>query len=222
MTLGVRTNAIFREALNAVLDLEIDGLARAGQKFSDRRLARVFGGDGGVLRELQRLRDGNAAEVHFELGPYHNALLYSFVVDAIRDLPPELLVFDGGRYRVQRIDDVAFEDALFPDTDFTLPADALNGLDGVRRELLGADDGVFGVANRLAPHAAELRLRPGDAAAIEPIVELTEAAEAVLRRRHERDPAAVLAEVESMGWVYRRGAAFPYWPEWLDPGAVAD
>jgi hypothetical protein len=39
----------------------------------------------------------------------------------------------------------------------------------------------------------------GDTAAFEPIVELTEAAEAVLRRRHAREPAAVLAEVEAMG-----------------------
>ncbi len=60
-----------------------------------------------------------------------------------------------------------------------------------------------------------LRLsRPG---ALGPIAEPTKSQEAALRRRHATARAAVWREIEAMGWLYRRGATFPYWPAWLDP-----
>ena len=56
MTIGARTNAIYREVVSTALDLKIDAIARAGDRLQDRRLARALGGELGVLRELRRLR----------------------------------------------------------------------------------------------------------------------------------------------------------------------
>ena len=75
MTIGARTNAIYREVVSSAVDLEIDAIARAGDRLQDRRLARALGGEEGVVRELRRLRDLNDRDQHFELGAYHNALL---------------------------------------------------------------------------------------------------------------------------------------------------
>ena len=49
------------------------------------------------------------------------------------------------------------------------------------------------------------------------IGEPTKSQEAALRRRHATARAAVWREIEAMGWLYQRGAVFPYWPAWLDP-----
>ncbi len=195
-----------------VLDFEIDMLEREGQRFEDRRLARVFGGDVGVVRELKRLREWNNAAEHFEIGPYHNALLYSFVVEAIAGLPEELLVFGDGRYRVKRIDDFAFEESFFPDTDFELPPEKVNAFGAAEKFVLGVDEATFGVVNGLPPHAKELRARRGDPKAVEPIGELTEAQDAALRRRHKTAPEAVWRELGAMGVIYQRGQVFPYLP----------
>jgi len=218
VTLGVRTNAIFQGAVEMVLDLEIDMLELGGEKFADRRLARIFGGDAGVVRELRRLRDLNAAAEHFELGAYHNALLYSFLVEGVASAPEEALVFGNGRYRVQRIDDVMFEESFFPDTDFELPADVVIAFNPAEKHVLGLAEGVFGIAHSLAPHPKELRVRRGDAKSVEPIGELTAAQEAVLQRRHQGAPKAVWRELNAMGWIYKRGEVFPYLPAWLVPG----
>ncbi|MBZ0150544.1 MAG: hypothetical protein K8J09_03360 [Planctomycetes bacterium] len=145
--------------MQMVLDMEIDRLELEHDQFDDRRLARIFGGDAGVGRELRRLRDWNAAAQHFELGAYHNALLYSFLVETIANAPEEVLVFGSGRYRVKRIDDIAFEESFFPDTDFELPNKVINAFVAEEKHALGMDDGVFGVANALRPHPKE-RKRP--------------------------------------------------------------
>ncbi len=218
MSLGVRTNVIFQDAVHAVLDLEIDGIERSGGRFGDRRLARVFGGEAGVLRELKRVREWNGAAEHYEVGAYHNALLHSFVGDGIEGMAEELLVFGNGRYRVQRIEVAAFEEAFFPDLDFALPRDDVNAFGAGEKFVLGLDGGVFGVANALPPHPKELRGRPCDPKAVESIAELSEAQEAVLRRRHQTDKAAVWRDIEAMGGVlYQRGKVFPYFPDWLVP-----
>lgn len=59
------------------LDLEIDILRHGNQRLVDRRIAKTFGGDAVVVRELRRLRDLNNAAEHHRLGAYHNALLYA-------------------------------------------------------------------------------------------------------------------------------------------------
>lgn len=220
MSLGVRTNAIYQEVVAAALDLEIDLLLRGGERLVDRKIARTFGGDTVVVRELQRLRELNRAPEHYDLGAYHNALLYAVLpdqIDAMNDAHAgeELMAFCSGRYRVRCIDDGAFEDAFFADTDFALSRDVVNAFEPAEKHVLGLADGVFGVANALPPHAKELRVRRGDPEAVEPIAELTEAHEAALRRRHETAPAAVWRELDAMGWLYKRGAEFPYWPAWL-------
>ncbi|MCB9876995.1 MAG: hypothetical protein H6835_05265 [Planctomycetes bacterium] len=86
MTLGHRTNAIYQDAVSAALDLEIDILARAGERLVDRELARTFGSDDLVLHELRRLRVLNAATEHYDLGAYHNALMHAVVADQIEVL----------------------------------------------------------------------------------------------------------------------------------------
>src|SRR5262245_30322834 len=130
MSLGVRTNAIFREAVEMALDLEIDALTNGRAKLLDRKIARTFGGDAVVVRELRRLRDLNAHADHHDLHAYHNALLYAVLPgqlenlsDAHRDEPME---FCGGRYLVRAIDIEAFFDVFFEDTDFMLPTDVVN------------------------------------------------------------------------------------------------
>jgi hypothetical protein len=221
VTIGCRTNAIFQEAVTAGLDVEIDLLARDGQRFGDRKLARIFGGAAGVVRELRRLRNLNAAAEHFELGAYHNALLFSFLVDFVESMHEPYdgrLVFGGGRYLVRAIDGGAFEDAFFADTDFALAKEVVND-PGIGKAMLGLDAGVFGVANELAPHAEELQPWPASRSAVEPIVEVTDEREAELRRRHQAAPAVVAGEISALGALYRGREMFPWWPEWLDPRA---
>jgi len=221
VTIGCRTNAIFQEAVAAGLDLEIDLLEHEGQKFGDRKLARIFGGEIGVVRELRRLRDLNAAVGHYELGAYHNALLFSFLVgfiESMHEVHDGGLVFGDGRYLVRAIDAGAFEATFFADTDFALPANVVNDL-GAGKALLGFDAGVFGVVNELAPHAEELQVRSAPRDAVEPIVEVTAEREAELRRRHRTAPAAVAREIAAPGVRTRRGELFPWWPAWLDPQA---
>jgi len=223
VTIGARTNAIYREVVSSALDLEIDAIARAGDRLQDRRLARALGGEGGVLRELRRLRDLNDRDQHFELGAYHNALLHGVLPGQIEGMNgahaggPPMECCDG-RYVVREIDLDAFLDAFFDDTDFALAADVVNGMLPAGKEALGFDEAVFGVVNALPPHASELQARPGSLDAVVEIVELSPAAEAALRRRHEAAPGAVWAEVAEMGFRYRRGERFPYWPSWLDGG----
>ncbi|MEZ5654258.1 MAG: hypothetical protein R3E87_27300, partial [Burkholderiaceae bacterium] len=128
MTLGHLANAIYRDVVSAALDLEIDMLARAGERLVDRELARTFGGDDLVLHELRRLRVLNAAAEHYDLGAYHNALVHAVVPDQIEALNEahaiggEPLRLCGGRYVVRGIDVEAFADAFFADTDFAVPA----------------------------------------------------------------------------------------------------
>lgn len=71
MTAGHRTNAIFQEPISMALDLEIDILRHGNQRLVDRRIAKTFGGDAVVVRELRRLRDLNNAAEHHRLGAYH-------------------------------------------------------------------------------------------------------------------------------------------------------
>jgi hypothetical protein len=174
-----------------------------------------------VLRELEWLRDINAAQDHFDLGAYHNRLLYAVLpdqLDVVHDMHAGRdIEFGGGRYVVRGIDIDALMDALFDDTDFMLPKDVVNAFDGGDKVVLGMDEGVFGVANGLPPHESELQPRPASRAAFEPIVEMTAAQEAELRRRHRTAPGAVWNEVAAMGWNYRRGEVFPFWPDWLSP-----
>jgi len=225
VTIGARTNAIYREVVSTALDLEIDAIARAGDRLQDGRLARALGGELGVLHELRRLRDLNGRTAHFEFGAYHNALLHGVLPGQIEgmneahaDGPP--MTFCDGRYVVREIDLDAFLDAFFADTDFTFPADLVNDLSSGGKFALGLDEAVFGVVNALPPHASELQALRGRPSAVVEVVELTLAAEAALRRRHEAAPGAVWAEVAELGPLYRRGETFPYWPSWLDDGEV--
>jgi hypothetical protein len=224
VSFGVRTNAIFQEAVGAALDLEIDNLRLAGGRFDDREVARVFGGDRVVVRELARLRDANASQAHFDLGAYHNRLLYALLPDQLEALHDvhagQAIEFGGGRYLVRGIDVDSLMDALFGDTDFLLPKDVVNAFGGGEKSVLGMDDGVFGVANGLRPHESELQLCPAPRSAFESIVELTAVQETELRRRHRTAPGAVWHAVAAMGWVYRRGEVFPFWPAWLDQDAA--
>ena len=134
------------------------------------------------------------------------------------DGPPMTLC--DGRYVAREIDLDAFLDAFFDDTDFALAADVVNGMLPAGKEALGFDEAVFGVVNALPPHSSELQALPGSPSAVVEVVELTPAAEAALRRRHEAASGAVWAEVAEMGFLYRRGERFPYWPAWLDDGEV--
>ncbi len=223
MTLGDRTNAIYRELVEEALGLEIESIRFAGEPFGDRDLANVFGGDDAVVNELVRLRDWNASANHYVLGAYHNALLFSVLPDQLEFLN-EAAVDDGpmdfcdGRYVVREIDIDACVETLLGDFDFVLPKDRVNELDPAEKFLLGLDDAVFGVANGLPPHPDELHPRRGSADAVVEIVEITVAAEDALRRRHSAAPDAVWEEVAAMGPLYRRGERFPYWPAWLDGG----
>ena len=81
--------------------------------------------------------------------------------------------------------------------------------------MLGLEDGVFGLANGLAPHRDELVPRRGRGDAVERIVELSADDEADLRRRHHAAPDAVWHEVAELGPLYRAGEVFPFWPAWL-------
>ena len=221
MTMGHRTNAIYQDAVTAEHDLEIDMLARAGERLVDRELARTFGGDDLVLHELRRLRVLNAAAEHYDLGAYHNALVHAVVPDQIEALNEthaignKLIVLCGGRYVVRGIDVDAFVDAFFADTDFALPADVVNALSSSGKSLLGLEDGVFGLANGLAPHRDDLVPRRGRDDVVEKIVELSGAHEADLRRRPRAAPDAVWHEVAELGPLYRAGEVFPFWPAWL-------
>ena len=55
-----------------------------------------------------------------------------------------------------------------------------------------------GVVGALPPHDSELLVRPGSPGAVVEIVELTTAARAALRSRHEAAPGAVWAEVSEV------------------------
>ena len=222
---GARTNAIYREVVSTALDLEIDAIARAGDRLQDRRLARALGGELGVLRELRRLRDLNDRDQHFELGAYHNALLHVVLPaqiecmnEAHADGPP--MVFCDGRYVVREVSLDTFLDAFFDDTDFALEADVVNGMLPAGKEALGFDEAVFGVVNALPPHSSELQARTGSKSAVVEIVELTSAAEATLRRRHEAAPGAVGVERAELDPLWRRGDPFPCGAAWLADGEV--
>ncbi|MEZ5654252.1 MAG: hypothetical protein R3E87_27270 [Burkholderiaceae bacterium] len=221
MTIGHRTNAIYQDAVTAEHDLEIDMLARAGERLVDRELARTFGGDDLVLHELRRLRVLNAAAEHYDLGAYHNALVHAVVpgqIEALNEahaIGGELITLCCGRYLVRGIDVGAFIGAFFADTDFALPADVVNALSSGGKSLLGLEDGVFGLANGLVPHRDDLVPRQGRGDAVEAIVELSESHEADLRRRHQAGPDAVWHEVAELGPLYQAGEVFPFWPAWL-------
>ncbi len=225
MTIGDRTNTIYRELVEQALDLEIASIRGAGEPFGDRDLANVFGGDDAVVNELVRLRDWNASANHYVLGAYHNALLFSVLPDQLESLNEAAaddgpMDFCGGRYVVREIDVDACVETLLEDFDFVLPTDRVNELDPAEKFLLGLDEAVFGVANGLPPHPDELQPRRGSGDAVVEIVAMTAATEDGLRRRHRAAPDAVWEEIAAMGPLYRRGERFPYWPAWLDDGAA--
>lgn len=220
MTIGHRTNAIYQDVVSAALVLEIDMLVLAGERSVDRQLARTFGGDDLVLHELRCLRVLNAGAEHYELGAYHNALVHAVVpgqIEVLNDAHAdgEPLLLCGGRYVVRGIDIDAFVDAFFADNDFALPSDVVNALSSAGKSLLGLEDGVFGLANGLAPHRDELVPRRGRDDSVEAVVELSGAHEADLRRRHQAAPDAVWHEVAELGPLYQAGEVFPFWPVWL-------
>lgn len=220
MTIGYRTNAIYRELVEHSLDLQIDKLRLDGVEFGDRQLAQAFGGDAGVLRQLRALRDWNAAAQHYALGAYHNALLYAVLpgeVECMNELHSgeQPMVFGDGRYLIMGIDVGTFVENFFADVDFALPKERINQLLPAEKVLLGLDDAVFGVANALQPHPDELQPRRGSPHAVVAIAELTIAVEDHLRSRVRVAPDAVWEEIAAMGPLYRRGAVFPYWPAWL-------
>jgi len=220
VTIGHRTNAIYRELVEQALDLQIDTLRLDGVEFGDCQLAQAFGGDAGILRQLRALRGWNASAQHYTLGAYHNALLYAVLpgeVECMNDMHSgeQPMVFGDGRYLIMGIDVGALVENFFADVDFALPKERINQLLPAEKVLLGLDDAVFGVANALQPHPEELLPRRGSPHAVATITELTTTAEDHLRRRVRVAPDAVWEEIAAMGPLYRRGAVFPYWPAWL-------
>jgi hypothetical protein len=226
VTIGHRTNAIYRELVGQALDLEISALKISGEKFGDRRFARAFGGDDAVVRELSALRDWNDSAQHYALGGYHDALLYAVLpnqVEAINAVHAGQapMVFCGGRYVVRAIDVEEFVTDFISNADFLLPVEIVNRIRVIPGESLRLGDGVFGVVNGLAPHPNELRARPASRSAVVAIREITLGDEEELRRRQRHDPHGVWQELCGADLpLYCRGEVFPFWPSWLTGGAV--
>lgn len=221
MTIGAETNAIYQDVVAAAVAVEIDML-RTGVPLQDEGLLRTFGSATAIVRELRRLQQLNSATAHFELGAYHNALLHAVVpdfIDRLNDMAAdEPLTFCGGRFTVSSLDVGAFTDDFFADFDFTWPPDLVNELTQGGKRILGLDDGVFGVANELAPAAGELEvIEVDDRDAVRQICEMTKAMEADLRRRASKNIENVKQCVAQLGLLYRAGAAFPYTLDWLEP-----
>jgi hypothetical protein len=221
MTIGAQTNAIYQDVVDAAVAVEID-LLRTGVPLEDEGLLRTFGSATAIMRELRRLQQLNSDTAHFELGAYHNALLHAVVpgfIDSLNDMAAyEPLSLCGGRFTVSSLDVGAFTADFFADLDFTWPADLVNELTQGGKRILGLDDGVFGVANELAPTAKELEVIEVDARdAVRQICELTKAMEADLRRQASKNLESVKQRVAQLGLLYRTGAAFPYTLDWLEP-----
>lgn len=162
-------DVIFTQILDRAFDHAIDLMIRRhieepdpGQwKDEFPRASRVFSPEAALatVKELQKYNKDESGL--WELNDYHYCLIYEILEDfctveneSARDFDRPIAII--GETKIWEVDFEAITEIYFPDTDFLMPRDRMEGLGEEEKKQFGYRPETFSIAMGFKPHPDEL------------------------------------------------------------------